>query len=477
MAKKINILENIEQAGQFNPCPFYWLDSEQKYLGVNEALIKNAGATSYEKDFAGKTPYDIFPKDFADNIVQHHKQVIKTGQPMTAEESVKDMRGNIKHFQAAISPLLDDEGKIIGTYGVSVEITAEKKDAEIRRKKRVFEHLNKIASIIPINIYWFDENNTILGGNELAAKAVGGKFVSNFVGKSLYDCYDKKIADEIVKNLNEVRRTESILSKEEFIKDLTTGEEKYFNVFLAPILDDHDKFIGTIGLSIDITDQKKLEQALIDNEKHKAELREQEKFKKIVDQAANETKSPLAILLILAQQCNGGTKEQMFEKIKAYASSMSMVLYWLDVNNKIIGANKETLAGIGLKKSDSCIGKTAYDLYPYEMADRIAKHNDEVMRTGKVLSQEESIVDISSGKIKYFIAFKAPLFDEKENVVGIVGTSVEITAEKEAKRLAIENAEKNAIIAEHEKFVKVAKQFAHDITGALGNLDNVTSTY
>ena len=404
MAKKLNILENIEQAGQFNPCPFYWLDLEQKYLGVNEALIKNAGATSYDKDFAGKTPYDLFPKDFAENIVQHHKQVIKTGQPMTAEESVKDMRGNIKHFQAAISPLLDDEGKIIGTYGVSVEITAEKKDAEIRRKKRVFEHLNKISEHIPIFFYWLDANGVILGVNNLVLKGTGASSYDDFIGKTAYELYPKDMAEEIVKHHKEVLRTGKALVAEETIKDLSTNRIKYYNAHIAPLCDDYNTVIGTIGISIDITDQKKLEQALIENEKHKAELREQEKFKKIVDQAANETNSPLAILLILAQQCNGYTKEQIFAKIKAYAPSVSINLYWLDANNKIIGANKETLAGVGLKKIDSCIGKTAYDLYPYEMADRIAKHNDEVMRTGKVLSQEESIVDISSGKIKYFIA-------------------------------------------------------------------------
>lgn len=116
------------------------------------------------------------------------------------------------------------------------------------------------------------------------------------------------------------------------------------------------------------------------------------------------------------------------------------------------------------------MGKSLYEFYPYEIADRIVQHNNEVMRSENVLSQEEVIADITTGEIKHFMAIKAPLRDDDENIIGIVGTSIEITAEKEAHRLRLENELQQITIQEKEKFIRVARKVAHDINSPLASL-------
>jgi PAS domain S-box-containing protein len=161
---------------------------------------------------------------------------------------------------------------------------------------------------------------------------------------------------------------------------------------------------------------------------------------------------------------------KILEDLQKIASIVPTPIYWEDVNSVILGVNEHIAKAIGLKTQEECIGKTLYDLYPKEMADHIKKHNEEVIRRGEVLSQEEMIKDITTGQIKYFAAVKAPLRDDEGNIIGIVGTSVEITAQKDAERLRLENEMHKKLAQEQEKFIKIANQVAHDIRSPLASL-------
>lgn len=312
MKEKANIFESLEKIAEFNPSPFYWLDLKQRYLGINKHLIEATGTTSYKKDFANKTPYDLFPKEMADNIVQHHKQVIKTGEPISAEESIKNKNGKIKHFQADISPLYDDNGKIVGTVGVSVEITEKKKEIERQKKVKVFEHLKKVSEIIPAPFYWFDENQKYLGVNTLVLKVTGTRsYKENFAEKTPYDVYPKEMAKNIIQHHKEVLQTKKMLSVEESIKDVTTGETKYFNAIIAPLYDDYDQIIGTIGISIETTAEKEAARLQFEMAAQTIKLEEHKKFEEVVRKVAHDICSPLATLKMYMQMSQNELPEKM----------------------------------------------------------------------------------------------------------------------------------------------------------------------
>lgn len=340
----------------------------------------------------------------------------------------------------------------------------------MNHKPKILSDLERIAPFIPAPMFWVDVDGVLLGCNELTFEGAGAIDSKQMIGKTPYDFYPKDVADVVVKNTNRVMQEKKMMSFEESIVDIETKKKRFFLTTRAPLFDDNGvDIIGTVGTSVEITERKELEQARIENAQHL-------KFKKIIDQAANDTKSPITILLVLVQQCSGFTKEQVFEKLKTYASSVPIGIYWLDVDNKVLGANKQVVAGIGGKDVEDFIGKTPYEFYPHDIAEHIVKHNIEVMRIGKVLSQEESIVDVTSGETKYFISFKAPLFDEKGNVIGIVGTSANITAEKTAKHLVLENERQRSKIMEQEKFASVAAQVTHDIRSPLASLSMIVKS-
>lgn len=127
-------------------------------------------------------------------------------------------------------------------------------------------------------------------------------------------------------------------------------------------------------------------------------------------------------------------------------------IYWHNIEGVVLGLNEHCLEGMGANTKDEVIGKTPYDFYPKKIAEKILKHNELVMLTGDVLVQEEEFRKIDTGKIGYAKAIKSPLYDCDGHVIGIVGVSMDITAEKEAEQLKMQNDKNEAKLISQEIF-------------------------
>ena len=147
---------------------------------------------------------------------------------------------------------------------------------------------------------------------------------------------------------------------------------------------------------------------------------------------------------------------QYLEKL---APSLPGPIYWKDRNSIYLGMNKFTLDACQLESFDNFIGKSDYDLWP-QAAEELIKHDQEVIQTGKPIQRNESIIS-PTGQIKYFTVVKLPLRDDDGNIIGVIGNSIDITAQKEAERLKQES---------QEKFTRLANQVAHDIRSPLASL-------
>lgn len=162
-------------------------------------------------------------------------------------------------------------------------------------------------------------------------------------------------------------------------------------------------------------------------------------------------------LLKLLGKSSNDKSSKLFEALELVAPVLPTPVYWHDINGVVLGINEHCLKAIGTSRE--IVGKTPYEFYPKEIAEHILKHNEKVMLTGEVLSQEEIIKDITTGQPKYFASIKAPLYDDNGKVIGIVGSSIDITAEKEAQELRIINQQYQV----EAKSDELTKSFVNEI--------------
>lgn len=168
--------------------------------------------------------------------------------------------------------------------------------------------------------------------------------------------------------------------------------------------------------------------------------------------------------LELIKNSDANRSISILEALEIVAPVLPAPIYWHDKAGVVLGINDLCLEGMGTTR-DKVVGKTPYDFYPKKLAEYILKHNAEIMETGKVSFQEESINDVTTGEYKAYLAVKAPLYDDDKNIIGIVGTSINITAEKEAEHLKAEIEKHRAVKAEQDKFQVMIEQLMHVLNG------------
>jgi len=135
-----------------------------------------------------------------------------------------------------------------------------------------------------------------------------------------------------------------------------------------------------------------------------------------------------------------GEKESIFEYLETIAELIPAAFFWLDPKGRAMGCNTLSMKGVGALNKADIIGQTPYEMYKDKfIADRLLKIVNEVIQTGKILQTEDTTIDVVTGKVKHFAATRAPLRNKHGKIIGVVGTSIEITAHKEAERLRLEN--------------------------------------
>ncbi len=138
------------------------------------------------------------------------------------------------------------------------------KDNIKEQKKEVFR-LKSIIDDLPGDVYWKDLNGVYLGMNETGKRNLQKMgFLSRgseIVGKTDYDLFDKRTADEFRKNDLAIIKS-GTESKREEKAILPSGEEIIQLSTKRPLRDENGDIVGIAGNTVDITYLKRIESDL-----------------------------------------------------------------------------------------------------------------------------------------------------------------------------------------------------------------------
>jgi PAS domain S-box-containing protein len=104
------------------PDNVYFKDLQSRFIAVSHAKARRDKRKP--EDFVGKTDFDFFADEHAGRAYADEQNIIRTGQPIL-EKLEKEIRpdGRVTWVVSSKLPWLDEHGKIIGTFGMSRDVT------------------------------------------------------------------------------------------------------------------------------------------------------------------------------------------------------------------------------------------------------------------------------------------------------------------------------------------------------------------
>jgi two-component system cell cycle sensor histidine kinase/response regulator CckA len=116
------------------PDHIYFKDISSRYMGMNNAQAKHYGLKDPAQAI-GKTDFDFFSEKHARKTYEDEQRVMATGEPLIdLEEKEIWSDGRTSWVSSTKLPLYDKDGKIIGSFGISRDIT-ERKQAEKEKEQ------------------------------------------------------------------------------------------------------------------------------------------------------------------------------------------------------------------------------------------------------------------------------------------------------------------------------------------------------
>ena len=152
------------------PDYIYFKDRDGRYLRMNPAMAEGVSLEAPE-NAAGRSDFDFFSEDYARQTLQDEQRILDTGTPLVGkEEQVGYPDGRSRWMSTTKLPLHGRDGKVIGTFGVSRDISATKLTQQVlHRAKEAAEAASRAKSDFLANMSHEIRTplNAIIGMTEL----------------------------------------------------------------------------------------------------------------------------------------------------------------------------------------------------------------------------------------------------------------------------------------------------------------------
>lgn len=350
--------------------------------------IQHASATFCETlgkssdELIGKTDFELFPAELAKLYTDHDRTVIKSGQAERFVEEHKRPNGTRYYVKVVKSPVFGANQEVIGIQVLFWDVT-QNQESEIELQTTRFL-MNTLMDHIPDAVYFKDKQSRFIRNSRAHAERFNLSNPAELAGRSDADFHSREHARQALADERQVMQTETpIISKIEML-EVPDREASWSSTTKLPLYNPSGEVIGTFGISRDITTQIIAEQEL---------ARERDLLKTISDNIPD-------------------------------------LIYVKDLFGRFVTCNQSVLKLLGLQGIEDIQGKTDYDFLPAEYACNFVTDDQNVIRSGQPLIDQEECSQNTDGENFWLLTTKVPLRDSDNKVIGVVGIGRDITSRK-----------------------------------------------
>ena len=385
------------------------VDAEGRFLYVNRKWRETLG---YSEDEIKNLRFsDILQKECLQRCMDVLKDVSKGSTLNNVEAVFVAKDGREIRVEGSISPLFE-AGVLTATRAIFCDVT-ERKKAE--------DALTMLASIVTYS------NDAIIGNNlegtitswNKGAEKLYGYTEDEMRGKNISVILPEDRKDELRQILEKVGKGETV---ENFESKRLRKDGSVVDVSLAvsPIQDSSGIVVGVSSIAHDITEHRRAE----------------------------------------------ALAEENLQFLQMLIDSIPSPVFYKDLKGVYLGCNKACQDYIGLPK-EKIIGRTVYDIYPQDMADKYNKADLDLLQKGGLQTYESSVMQ-ADGKRHDVVFSKATFAGKDGKPAGLIGSVFDVTSlrqteeklrESESKFNVLFNYTSDAILIHgfDGKFVEVNK--------------------
>ena len=251
----------LQSLMDYSPDHIYFKDLESRFLNCSEFLAARLGLKN-RAEAVGKSDFDFFNEEHARRAFEDEQEIIRTGQPVLnkIEKEFWTSTGKTSWSLTNKMPLRNPAGEIIGTFGISKDVTEQKDKEEELRRTQAF--LNSVVENLPIGVFikeakemrfvlWSKGNEELIGISR-----------AEIMGKNDHDLFTKEEADAFTANDRKtLEHGHQVNVAEETIQTRHHGQRTLLTR-KVPILDENGQPAYLLGISEDITERKLAEAEL-----------------------------------------------------------------------------------------------------------------------------------------------------------------------------------------------------------------------
>ena len=301
-------------------------------------------------------------------------------------------------------------------------------------------YLEKAAKHFPGNVYLQSLNRTLLASNKEHSLSFGVAEESYLIGKYFEHLLPQEDADKIAEIVTEITTTNKVQTLIEGHQYPLSNESSHYLSIKIPLINKKNRVLGVIGFSTQIKDE--------------VEIRNLKKLE-------GATGSTGLMQAFVAGSIIAENKTYDTGYMKTIIENMPGLVFWQDINGKILGCNQNQADFLGLDKDAEIIGKYPKDFLTAEQAKEALRDLAEITKTSESIIKEELYKH--DDKLIVMLSHKTAIKDNTGKILGIMVVTLE--ARQEQQREIIRFKEQLTSATEFKnKFVNTLKHELQDLS-------------
>ncbi len=258
--------EKIRQQAEFlqllidaMPYPVFYKDRQGRYISCNTTFEQFYGLP--RERIAGKTVYEIAPKELADVYSQADKALFNNPEVQNYEASVKTAEGKGRDVIFHKATFKGEDGNIAGLVGTIIDITERKRIEKALSESE--ERYRKLVELSPDSIFIHTEGKFVFL-NTSAATLLGAKRPEDLYGMVALDFVHPGQRDAIGKR---IENAQSGGDNPRIEEQLVRLDGEIVSVEMESVYFNYQGKNSVLSIARDISEQKKMQDEFIKAQK------------------------------------------------------------------------------------------------------------------------------------------------------------------------------------------------------------------